>query len=100
MPNYPDTEGGGLAFEQVEKRNPKAPDFKGTFLIDGKPMELACWWREGESAKGKWRALSFKVGPPRPKPEGGQAPAPPPAPVGDEPPPDDAPPTNSTGIPF
>ena len=64
MPSYRD--GSGILFQNGRKQTDKSPDFTGEITIDGKPMELSAWWREGR--KGRFLTVSARPTryPPRP----------------------------------
>ena len=48
MTGYDDTNRGVL-FREREKRNDKAPDYKGKLNVEGKDYELAGWIRESKA---------------------------------------------------
>jgi len=59
---YDNPEGSGAAFFQANKKNDKAPDWKGKFTWQGQELELAMWERKAKSDNQAY--LSFKIGVP------------------------------------
>lgn len=47
----------GVLFKNDKKGNYKAPDYKGKIDVDGRPLEIAAWIREGR--KGKFMSLKL-----------------------------------------
>lgn len=61
-----DDSNSGVLFRETEKKNPKAPDYKGKLNVDGRPLEVAGWIRESKAGN---KFLSIKVQEPRQKQE-------------------------------
>ena len=59
---YDNPEGSGAVFFQANKKNDKAPDWKGKFTWQGQELELAMWERKAKSDNQAY--LAFKVGVP------------------------------------
>jgi hypothetical protein len=59
---YDNPEGSGAAFFQANKKNDKAPDWKGKFTWQGQELELAMWERKAKSDNSAY--LAFKIGVP------------------------------------
>lgn len=55
----------GVAFRNDRKKSEKQPDWRGELLMNGQPMELAMWERDGK----RGMFLSFKIGEARPRPQ-------------------------------
>lgn len=53
---YEHREGYGAVFKETEKKNEKAPDYKGNIMLGGVVYEIAGWKKEG----GKGTFLSLK----------------------------------------
>jgi len=53
---YPKDNGWGKAWRQLEKKNPKSPDFTGNLEAMGEPLKFSAWL-------GQDGALSFKTRP-------------------------------------
>ena len=51
-------DGSGILFPNERKQTDKSPDFTGEITIDGKPMELSAWWRDGR--KGRFLIVSAR----------------------------------------
>ncbi len=56
---YEMREGSGSLFPNDKGDNPKRPDYRGDFLLNGTVYEISGWSREGK--KGTW--LSVKIQP-------------------------------------
>jgi len=52
-------EGKGVLFSADKKGNPKAPDFKGEIMVEGKIIKLAAWKRQ--SAYGELISLAHNT---------------------------------------
>jgi len=61
---YERKDGDFVLFKNDRKTNPKAPDYKGTILINGEELELAAWKKEGKNG-------TFMAGSAKPKQERG-----------------------------
>ena len=59
---YDNPEGSGAVFFQANKKNDKAPDWKGKFVWQGQELELAMWERKAKSDNSAY--LAFKIGVP------------------------------------
>lgn len=51
-------EGSGSLFKNDRKTTDSHPDYKGDGLVNGVPMEIAAWIKEGKN--GKFMSLSIK----------------------------------------
>jgi uncharacterized protein (DUF736 family) len=60
MPNY-DNNNRGVLFKEKDKKNEKAPDYKGSINVGGKEYKLAGWIRESKSGN-KFLSLSIDTG--------------------------------------
>jgi hypothetical protein len=49
--SFEQREGDFILFANTDKKNPKAPDRKGTALINGVVMEIAGWIKDGKNGK-------------------------------------------------
>lgn len=56
---YEQKEGQGAVFPNDKKGNDKAPDFKGSVLINGVLTEIAMWKKSG--SKGEFYSVSQKT---------------------------------------
>jgi len=45
---YEPREGSGVLFPEKDKKNEKAPDFKGNILIGGNQIRIAGWKKQGQ----------------------------------------------------
>jgi hypothetical protein len=66
---YEHKEGAGTLFPNTRSQNPKAPQWRGDALINGKLMEIAGWDRDGR--------ISLSIKPKEARPQQPQASAPP-----------------------
>lgn len=58
---YQRKDGDIVMFKQVNRTNPKAPEFKGTILWNGVEYDVACWEkREGMMLTGNMQAKRAK----------------------------------------
>jgi hypothetical protein len=55
---YEQREGQGSLFRNDKKGNPKAPDWKGTCLLNGVTMEISGWIKDGK--RGEFYSLQIK----------------------------------------
>ena len=56
---YEQKEGQGVLFPNDKKGNEKAPDYKGTVLINGELTEIAAWKKQG--SKGEFLSIKQKT---------------------------------------
>ena len=56
---YEQKEGSGAIFKNDKKGNEKAPDYRGSVIINGVETEIALWVKDG--AKGKFFSVSQKT---------------------------------------
>jgi len=61
---YEPREGSGVLFPERDKKNEKAPDFKGNILIGGNQIRIAGWKKQGQ--KGTFISLSVDQKPKAP----------------------------------
>jgi hypothetical protein len=59
---YENPEGTGAAFFSDNKKNDRAPDWKGKFEWKGETLELSMWERKAKSDNMPY--LRFKIAPP------------------------------------
>jgi hypothetical protein len=59
---YDNPEGTGAAFFSDNKKNDRAPDWKGKFEWKGETLELSMWERKAKSNNMPY--LAFKIAPP------------------------------------
>ena len=59
---YEPREGSGVLFPERDKKNEKAPDFKGNILIGGNQIRIAGWKKVGQ----KGTFISLATAAPRP----------------------------------
>lgn len=89
----------GVMFKDNQKKNTKGPDWRGEFLLNGVPHELAAWEKEG----GRGTFLSFQMKPKQErKQQPGQTTAAPPRqrPASNPTPSDAVPPDEEEPLPF
>jgi hypothetical protein len=67
--DYQQKDNNGTLFKNDRKESEKHPDYKGDATINGQPMWISAWIKEG--AKGKFMSLAFN-----PKDSGGNKPQP------------------------
>jgi hypothetical protein len=56
--SYEERDNSGCLFRVTEKKGEKFPDYEGKALINGQPVWVSGWLKEGK--KGKFLSLSFK----------------------------------------
>ena len=56
---YEQKEGSGTIFKNDKKGNEKAPDYRGSVIINGVETEIALWVKDGQ--KGKFFSVSQKT---------------------------------------
>lgn len=56
---YEMREGQGSMFPNDKGDNPKRPDYRGDFLLNGVVYEISGWLKEGK--KGRWLSVSVKA---------------------------------------
>jgi hypothetical protein len=56
--SYEERDNSGSLFVNDRKETDKHPDWSGKGIIDGKPVWISAWKKEG--AKGKYLSLAFK----------------------------------------
>lgn len=62
--DYQQKDNNGTLFKNDRKETDKHPNYKGDAIINGKPMWISAWVKEGKN--GKYMSLSFT-----PKQQGG-----------------------------
>lgn len=58
MSKFEERDNSGALFRVTEKKGDKFPDYEGKAIVDGKPVWLSAWIKEGK--RGKFMSLSFK----------------------------------------
>jgi len=58
--SYERRDGTGVVYPQTNKKNPKAPDWKGEVKIGGQLIKLSGWWRQ--SQYGQFITLAIDTG--------------------------------------
>lgn len=58
MSTYQQKDNTGVLFRNTKKESEKHPDYTGNLLINGKPMRMSAWVKEG--TKGKYMSIQFQ----------------------------------------
>jgi hypothetical protein len=58
--SYERRDGTGVVYPQTNKKNPKAPDWKGEVKIEGQLIKISGWWRQ--SQYGQFITLAIDTG--------------------------------------
>lgn len=55
---YEARDNSGAMFRNAEKKNPRGPDWSGKVMVNGQPMFIDAWIKQGK--KGEFLSLSLK----------------------------------------